>query len=129
MTRGRAAAGLLLAVGMLAGCQAAKPPPAKALLVVTWIVPGRAPQTSQTPFRDMQACEQARAALTRSSPSAPAAGPVDEAAAKTAMEEASARAAKIGATVRVPGAEGALGGGAAPQVSAICIPNGPGRGS
>jgi len=100
-----------------AGCTPPQAPQPQATLAVTWIVPGRPPQTTQRPMRDMQSCKEAQASLTPAPKS-----PVDETKAAEMQEAAVARARKIGATLSTPGPDGMTSMGTpVPRMSALCI--------
>ncbi len=118
-----ALAGLAL---LLAACDDNKP---KAMLMVTWLVPGQPPQSTQTPMHDMEACETAKQEAMASGEAARQErirmNDQDRAEAQASLKASIEEARAQGGTVTGlgPEQERKLRGEALPQVSAYCISN------
>jgi hypothetical protein len=111
---------------LLAACNDDKP---KATLMVTWLVPGQPPQSTQTPMKDIQVCETAKQEAIASGEAARQerirVNDQDRAEANASIKADSDQARAQGAIVTglSPEEERKLRGEPLPQVSAYCISN------
>jgi len=99
----------------------------RAVLMVTWLVPGQPPETTQTALSNMVACEAARLKATSAGDEARAAreeqNARDKAEAQASIQSAAARAKALGGFLSdiSPEEKRKLHGEPLPQVSAYCI--------
>jgi hypothetical protein len=97
----------------------------KAILMVTWLIPGQPPQSTQTAMRDLDTCEAARQKAIAAGQTARAErtrqNEQDRAEARASLQSA---AGQGGLTSRLsPEQERKLRGEPLPQVTAYCISN------
>ena len=114
----------LVAALLLAGCDQSKPPlPAKqpaTVLMVTWLVPGQPPQTTQTDIATMPDCLKAKdAALAAGEAAKAERGEMNNADKATASAQIRAAGGIVAGLS--PEQERLFRGVALPQVSAYCI--------
>ena len=127
---------LFIAAMLLVGCDklptltkatATFPPPPKAVLMVTWLVPGQPPQTTQTVVSDMATCDAARTQTVAAGDAARAdrqrQNDADKAQAQAQVSASVATARAQGAVLTGygPEVERLLRGVPLPEVSAYCI--------
>lgn len=114
------------------GCDQQRPPqptPKKAILIVTWLVPGQPPETTQTLLSSETACKEALAATQEAGTRAKAererlnADEKAEAIAQVRKDEAAMRARNPNILTMGPSLENQrkLRGVEPPQVAAYCI--------
>ncbi len=120
------------AVLLLSGCdRPAPPPPAptqpKAVLMVTWLIPGQPPTSTQTDMTNMAACDTAKQSAVLAGEAAKAdrerQNAKEKAEAIATLQAASVTIRAEGGILSGPGPEEErkLRGVALPQVSAFCI--------
>jgi hypothetical protein len=114
---------------MISGCdrRPTPAPPRKAVLMVTWLVPGQPPATTQTVLSDMASCHAAQLSTIAAGDAARAQrerqNAQDKAEAMADLKRGAAEARKLGGWLSDPGPEDTrkLRGEALPQVTAYCI--------